>query len=314
MTTNISVDNLDLRIGFESSQSRVKTYDLVPDLGIIKGFGVNKEDRDALAVVLSQRKYDRRDCVYLLLSHMSVNYIGASGSIVDRLGVHVSQRTQEKQWDRALVFFLTKPIHNRSLVEFVEHALFLRLTERGFALIQKIPDGRALNPDDQKIARRFVAEIERILALLDMADPLEIVREIGGFCSGDIGNDEMADAEALQSLEESRQEAIEVELHYQGTEATGKYTGFGLEVYAGSIGTAQVKNHMYENEGFWRTRSELEDMGVIEITDDILRFTQNYTFSSPTAAAQILTGSNRPGPLVWRRISDKKSLKELSLR
>lgn len=302
-------DNLDLRISFEPSNSEVKIYDLVPDLGIIKGFGVNKSDKDGLAEILSKKKYTSRDCVYFLLSHMSVNYVGSSGNIISRLTTHTSQRTDEKDWDRALVFFLTRPIHNRSLVEYVEHSLYLRLTDRGFFLKQKVPDGRALNPDDQKIAQQFIAEIEQILALLDMAKPVD---ELKVHDASSASREVNEDVEALQSLVVSDQPSIEVELKYQGTDATAIYTGFGLEVYAESLGVPVVQNHMQDNEAFLRTRNELADKGVIEIGDDYLRFTQNYTFSSPTAAAQILTGSNRPGPLVWRRVSDKKSLKEIN--
>ncbi|MGB1250471.1 MAG: DUF4357 domain-containing protein [Candidatus Promineifilaceae bacterium] len=120
-----------------------------------------------------------------------------------------------------------------------------------------------------------------------------------------------AEVKVLEKLRTSQQDYIDVELQSNGAYATGKYTGFGLEVLARSIGTSTVQTHMKSNRTYWRIRTELETTEVIEVNNTTIRFTQNHTFSSPTSAVQILTGSNWPGPLVWRRITDKKTLKEI---
>ena len=300
--------DLNLHIAFHASEPNVKTYVLHPQIGLVECYGVDKENRKSLCKVIDLHRYETRDCVYILFDQMSINYVGITQNIKRRLNTHSSQRKNDKNWDRALVFYLKNPIHNTSIVAFVERTLYVRLTDRGFKFDQTVPDGRVLNPDDQKIAQRFVAEVERILSLLDMAEPVSSSRKSAVAASTE---DVKEDVKVLEELRASKQQSIEVELKYQGTNATGKYSGYGLEVYAGSWGTSQVQNHMQDNQAFWRMRDELSAAGVIEINGNILRFTKNYTFSSPTAAAQILTGSNRPGPLVWRRVTDKKTLKEL---
>ncbi|MEM9955634.1 MAG: GIY-YIG nuclease family protein [Chloroflexota bacterium] len=98
------MNDLDLRIGFDSSTPKIKIYNLIPDLGITRGFGVNKDDRSALSEVIYNYDYSERDCVYLLLSHMSVNYVGTTQDIVRRLGEHATRRNASKNWDRSLVF------------------------------------------------------------------------------------------------------------------------------------------------------------------------------------------------------------------
>ncbi|MBZ0285288.1 MAG: DUF4357 domain-containing protein [Anaerolineae bacterium] len=301
--------DLNLQIAFHASEPNIKTYLLHPQIGLVECYGVDKKNRKSFHKIVDLLGYGTRDCVYILFDQMSINYVGMTQNIKQRLDQHASQRKNNKNWDRVLAFYLKNPIHNTSIVAFVERTLYVRLTDRGFQLNQAVPDGRVLNPDDQKIAQRFVTEVERILSLLDMAEPIPSSRKYAVAASTD---DVKEDVKFLEELRASKQPSIEVELNYAGTQAVGKYSGYGLEVYGGSIGTSHVQNHMQDNQAFWRTRNELIEAGVIEIVGEILRFTQNYTFSSPTAAAQILTGSNRPGPLVWRRATDKKTLKEIN--
>lgn len=304
----ISAINLDLRIGFDIALPSVKTYDLVPDLGVIRGFGTNKTDRKALVDVLHRLDYQERDCVYLLLRQMSVNYVGMTQNIQRRLDEHSSQRKGEKNWDRVLVFYLVKPIHNTSLAAFIERTLYLRLTERGFLLYQDPPDGRALNPDDQKVAQRFVTEVERIIELLDMAQPSARTRQKALEVKDE---DVQAEVQVLEELRASRQQSIEVELSSQGANAFGKYTGFGLEVFAGSVGNSRIQPHLQHDQSFLKARQELEETGVIEINGEQLKFVKNYIFSSPTAAARILTGSSVPGPLRWKTVSEGIPLRDI---
>lgn len=304
----MSVNNLGLRIDIHPQTAMVKIYSLVPDLGITRAFGVDREQIEHLQIVLNTLNYTERDTVYLLFNAMTINYVGSSAGVIRRLLTHQRERTDAKIWDRAIVFFITKQIYNRSIREYVENTIYNRLSARGFNLLQQSPAFSELNPDNSLIAGQHVLEIERILELLDMAKPSETNIRLDPETSEDVRED----VEALQSLMASDEQSFEVELSYPNTDAKGRYSGFGLEVFAGSYGTSIVQDHMKKVDTFWRRREELEKSGIIDVNDDILSFNENYTFSSPTAAAQILTGSNRPGPLVWFRISDRKSLKEIN--
>lgn len=304
----VSTNKLGLRTDIHPQQPTVKIYSLVPDLGITRAFGADKPYIEHLQNVLESLNYKDRDAVYLLLNAMTVNYVGSSAGAFARLRTHSRERVDEKQWDRAMVFFLTKPIYNRSIREYVENTIYTRLSARGFKLLQTAPAFSELTPDNGLIAEQHTLEIERILELLDMAKPSETRIQL----DPNTTNDVREDVEALQSLMASEEQSFEVELTYPNTNARGRYSGFGFEVYAGSVGTATVQDHMKKVDSFWRRRDELAQSRVIEIDEEVLRFVENHTFSSPTAAAQILTGSNRPGPLVWKRLSDGKTLKEIT--
>jgi hypothetical protein len=303
-----NTNKLGLRTDIHPQKTTVKVYSLVPDLGITRAFGSDKEHIEHLQTVLDALNYIDRDTVYLLFNAMTINYVGSSAGAIVRLRTHCRERTGEKDWDRTMVFFLTKPIYNRSIREYVENTIYTRLSARGFRLLQTAPAFSELNPDNGLIAEQHILEIERILELLDTAKPSETNIQL----DPDTTEDVREDVKALQNLMASEKQSFEVELSYPNTQAKGRYSGFGLEVYSGSVGTANVQDHMKKVDAFWRRREELEQLGVIEITDEVLCFTENHTFSSPTAAAQILTGSNRPGPLVWKREADGKTLKEIT--
>lgn len=300
--------NWDLRTGQDPNNPTVKTYSLVPPLGVIHGYGVDKGNLDDLAKTLQTRNLARQDCIYLLLSRMLPNYVGQTQKIVNRLKQHASQRTGTSDWDRVLVIFVRDQLFNTSIASFVEYALYLRLVESGFPITQNTPADRVLDGDNFEVARSVIEEIERLLELLDLAQPTPTSR-VDKVASLDETKEDLI---ALEGLRRSDQHEIEVELSARGVRAHGKYTGFGLLVYAGSTGTAVPQPHMRKARSYWRMRKELEEEGVLEIEDEHLRFLQSYTFASPTAAAHILTGSNRPGPLVWKRKTDGKTLKELS--
>lgn len=303
------VKSWDLRTGQDPNNPAVKTYSLIPPLGVIYGYGIDKGDLGNLAKVLQARNLSRQDCIYLLLNRMLPNYVGQTQKIVARLKQHATQRTGASNWDRVLVIFVRDQLFNTSIASFVEYTLYLRLVESGFPITQNTPADRVLDGDNFEVARSVVEEIERLLALLDLAQPTVMSRIDKTAVSPDETKEDLM---ALEGLYRSDQLEIEVELSARNVCAYGKYTGFGLLVYAGSTGNVTPQPHMRKAKSYWKMRQELEEKGVVQIEDEHLRFLQPYTFASPTAAAHILTGSNRPGPLVWKRKSDKKTLKELS--
>lgn len=132
--------------------------------------------------------------------------------------------------------------------------------------------------------------------------------------SGQDWEDAEEDITDLRALTQSGQEGIEVELDAYGADAHGRYTAYGLEVYAGSIGTAIVQPHFRNNRSYTRIRGELQRQGVITIDRERLIFVQPYTFASPTAAAQLLCGASVPGPLRWKRVGDRMPLRDITKR
>lgn len=295
---DIQKSGLSLRISVDKQFSQVKTYELYPSKGIVKGFGVNKGEKKFLIDYLEVNELIKQDGIYLLFDQMRVIYVGISQKIKARLNNHASKR----QWDRVIVFYSTRNNINPKIAGYIERRMFTILSSRGFELGQAEPEERYLNDDDMVIMKTVISEMDDILQLLDMAYPTEAYRL----------------REKQTTLEEPKvpQEVIvgeyfEVEFIAKGIKANGRYSDYGLEVYTGSTGVATVQQHLANNKLYRKLLKELIDKQIVEIREGQIRFVQSYIFSSSTAAAMILSGSNRPGPLVWKRISDKRSLKEL---
>lgn len=295
---DIQQSGLSLRISVDKQFSQVKTYELYPSTGIVKGFGVNKAEKKFLIEYLEVNKLIKQDGIYLLFDQMRVSYVGISQKIKARLNNHASTR----QWDRVIVFYSTRNNINPNIAGYIERRLFTILSSRGFELGQTEPEERYLNDDDLVIMKTVINEIDSILQLLDMAYPTEAY--------GSKGKQTKA-GEPTASQEVILGEYIEVEFVSKGIKAYGRYSDYGLEVYTGSTGVAIVQQHLSNNKSYQKLLKELVDKQIIEIREEQIRFVQSYIFSSSSAAAIILSGSNRPGPLVWKRVSDKKTLKEL---
>jgi hypothetical protein len=295
---DIQRSGLSLRISVDKQYAQIKTYELYPSTGIVKGFGVNKSEKKHLIDYLEVNELIKQDGIYLLFDQMRIIYVGISQKIKTRLNNHASTR----QWDRVVVFYSTRNNINPNIAGYIERRLFTILSSRGFELDQGQPEERYLNDDDLVIMKTVISEIDDMLQLLDMAYPREEYRVI------DI---QRTPSEEFPSQEVLLGEYIEVEFVTKGIKAYGKYSDYGLEVYTGSTGVAIVKQHISTNKSYHKLLKQLVDKQIVEIRDGQIRFVQSYIFSSSTAAAMILSGSNRPGPLVWKRTSDKKTLKDL---
>ncbi len=339
MTNRSFPKDASLLTGVDTAHPTVKTYVLYPQLGAIEGYGAGKIERNELVSAIRLRRWDRQDCLYLLLKQMSVNYIGTTQNIDDRVTTHATRRNAKNgyDWDRIIAFCSVRDILNTNIAKYAEYTLYILLKSKGCVLLQSPPDARHdrfLNPQDQLTAKQVVQEIERIIDLLDTSLPE--IRAVSG--SNPLRSDEVLDSTLvtelppqlptksdeqdwqdaeedmtdLRALSQSGQEGIEVEISAYGAYARGRYTPYGLEVYAGSIGTTIVQPHFRNNRSYARIRGELQQQAVITVDGERLIFVQPYTFASPTAAAQLLCGASVPGPLRWKRISDGLPLRDIT--
>jgi hypothetical protein len=91
-------------------------------------------------------------------------------------------------------------------------------------------------------------------------------------------------------------------------EARGQVTGDGFVVLAGSQAVAQSAPHI--DAQLERLRTSLLDQAVLVPDGTFLRFTRNYTFTSPSAAAGVLSGLKKNGLTTWRD-GQGRTLKQL---
>ncbi|WP_072368981.1 GIY-YIG nuclease family protein [Hyphomicrobium sp. NDB2Meth4] len=80
-------------------------------------------------------------------------------------------------------------------------------------------------------------------------------------------------------------------------------------VLSGSLARRQWSGMNTEDSGYARLHEELKRTGVLRDDGDHCIFTQNYAFSSPSAAAAVVYGSFISGPGTWK-LEDGRTYKE----
>lgn len=89
-------------------------------------------------------------------------------------------------------------------------------------------------------------------------------------------------------------------LYCRGRDASaeGEYTEDGLVVFAGS--TSNLKETPTAGQGTKNFRSKLVEAGILVQQDHIYKFTSDYIFSSPSAAAGVVLARSANGWLEWK--------------
>jgi hypothetical protein len=91
--------------------------------------------------------------------------------------------------------------------------------------------------------------------------------------------------------------------------AKGEYTEDGLVVFANSTSNRPEVSSIHEYVS--TARKQMLEQGILEIVDDeILRFTKDQIFPSPSQAAAVVLGRNANGWLEWR-YPDGRTLDEV---
>jgi hypothetical protein len=78
-------------------------------------------------------------------------------------------------------------------------------------------------------------------------------------------------------------------------------------VFKGSKASATTVNSI--SIPFLNLRQSLIDKGVLQLSEDVLVFTEDYVFGSPSTAAVMVMGRNANGQLEWK-LNNGKTLKE----
>lgn len=105
-----------------------------------------------------------------------------------------------------------------------------------------------------------------------------------------------------------REEFSELFLDARGIKARGSEVPEGFLVWEGS---QAAKNETPTiGDGAHAMRKMLIERGIFEDAGDTYRLAQDYLFTSPSAAANVLLGRRGSGPLQWKD-ADGRSLKDL---
>lgn len=233
-------------------------------------------------LLVKNRDEFSRSGVYLLVGQdgdsLPKLYVGEAETVKNRLDIHY---TNKDFWQQAIVF-TTKGIPlNKAQVKFLE-ARLLNLAKRS---------GRA----------KLENSVESNLPRLSEADEAEME----GYLDELLSLLPVLGIPFFECDEAPSRDRRVYHVKGKGCKATGFETNMGFMVQKESLVREQTVRSMKEQTpGYYLQRLELIKDGVLEKKSDHFRFTRDWLFSSPSAAAAICLGRPANGLTEWKDESD----------
>jgi hypothetical protein len=238
----------------------------------------------------------QRPGVYILFGRDGdgdLAYVGEAENVVERLKHHVGG----KDFWTQVVFFTAKDENlTKSHVKYLESRIVSTALELKRMRIENgnSPGEPSLPRADRDAMNEFLESLSFVLGTLGFPLLQPLTHAVVG--------DDNARPGPLSSVE------LRFENSKRGVVATGASTDEGFVVRSGSLGTNEVRDHM--GKGYAAIRTALIADGTIVVDGDRLRFTRDWLFDSPSAAACVLAGGTYNGREAWRDVNGR-TLKQL---
>jgi len=218
--------------------------------------------------------------VYLLLGprdegERSMLYIGQSDSIRPRLESHYAQKDF---WTHAVCFVAAPGQLNKAHVQFLE-AHLIRIAKAA----KRLPLDNANHPTEVTLS-----EADRADMMVFLENMLGMLPVLGVHAFEQIPQMPLLSAPLLQCKG-------------KGVVAIGYESTQGFVVKEGSRAVLEVTPSMLQHvRGAYDLRQELIGNGVMTKEAESYRFAQDYVFSSPSTAADVVLGRSANGRIEWR--------------
>ena len=218
--------------------------------------------------------------VYILVgtdseSGRSRAYIGEAEVIRDRLKQH---RTRDF-WVSIIVFVSKDENLTKAHIRYLEGRLIVEANEVGRAILENgVSSGSKLPEADRADMEAFLSRIRQLLPVLgsDLLTPVTTIAS-------------RSDPDTLLICQR------------RNAEARGKRTANGFVVFAGSTAIAEDRPALERNSpSIAAQRKQMLNDGTLLPKADLLEFQKDVEFTSPSAAASVVFGSNANGLTEWR--------------
>lgn len=253
----------------------------------------------------AQRSETQKTGVYVLLGQDSELpnqkriYIGEGDTIMNRLSIH-NKDPEKDFWDEAVLFVSKDENLTKAHVRYVEARLIslAKNAKRSVVANGTSPteQGRLPEPDEVEM-EEFIAQARLLLGALgfDIFEPIKA-------------------AAPTQAQEQQPQQLLG-----HGVLPEFKFSGAGFDatmiIDANSgqfIVKAGSKARKTETPSLQPTyknlRNQLIQSGVLQsIDENSYQFGQDFSFSAPTPAAQVVCGSTANGRTAWRSTTDNET-------
>jgi len=242
----------------------------------------------------------QRQGVYLLFgddpsSAEPLLYVGEAENVWSRLQDHVKKKDF---WNRVVLFTSKDENLTKSHVKYLEARIFDIAKSVGRSKLENgtVPQTPSLPRADRAAMEEFLEPLRVLLSALGF-NVLQPISPRGKAVADEQGPD--ADGVLYLSLPKRK------------VDGKGTPTDEGFVVFAGARASKRVLSGLGEKYRAWRNQL-LADGDFVE-EQDSLRVAQDVLFSSPSAAAVVLLGSNANGREAWKD-AQGVSMKALELK
>lgn len=223
--------------------------------------------------------------VYLLVGErgdqLPMVYIGEAEQVRTRLDQH---NLKKDFWQEAIIFTTTGTELNKAEVRYLEARLVQLAKNCKRSKLENIvaPQDRGLSEPDEAAMEGYLDELLSLLPVLGV-DFLE--------------------------RDETPAGRKTYHLRMKGCNAKGRETNTGFRVLKDSLARSETLEAMKTVPGYFNLRHELISQEILQKAPEGHRFTADWDFASPSAAAAVCYGGPASGPTVWKDKSGV-SLKE----
>ena len=205
----------------------------------------------------------------------SACYIGEAEIIRDRLKQH---RTKDF-WIHVIVFVSKDENLTKSHIRYLEGRLIADAQEAGrFQVVNSQTSGSKLPESDREEMEVFLGKIRQLLPVL--------------------GSDILTPRP--QASDAAQGSANHMVCEIKGLKANGRRTADGFVVFKGSEAVMELRPSAPWHPFVVKLRDELSGDGTLVGHEDHLIFTRDAEFSSPSAAAAVVSGGGANGLTMWR--------------
>ena len=250
----------------------------------------------------TQRAESLKTGVYVLvgqdseIANLKRIYIGEGDSIIDRISKH-NKDPDKDFWDEAVLFVSKDENLTKAHVRYVEARLI--------ALAKAAKRSVVTNGTDPSVQGKLPEPDE-----VEMGEFIDQARLLLGALGYDIFEQNKAPLVVSMPAEPSQQQALQSippEFKFGSTafEATMIVDLIAGQFIVKAGSTARKAETPSLQPTYKNLRSQLIQNGVLKsIDNNSFQFTQDYAFSAPTPAAQVVCGSSANGRTTWKSALD----------
>lgn len=218
-------------------------------------------------------------------------YIGEAEELRARLKTHIAERDFE-----SVICFISKDdLLTKAHIKYLESRLISIAREANSSLIEN-----SNNPKLPRISEADISDMEYFV------EQIQLILPVVGFQT--LITPIQHNKANIKDARYTKKYTIKS----KSLSATMVESDSGFIVLAGSQATKNLSKSIAD--GWIKIRKKLMDAKVLIECDDHLKFVENASFSSPSAASSVVLGRQAPGPISWLDSNGKtyKEIQEIS--